>query len=208
MILGKSLAQIFLSSWVMQVLLLTSIAMLALTFERVFFYLRIRLPFDRLHSALKVGLQTGKIREALAAYLHSSSPLIQVLKAGIQNIQADPSSLQEIMEIALLQERSRLTRSLSGLSTIVAISPLLGLLGTVIGLINAFYNIVVTGSGGPEVVAGGIAEALLTTAFGLIIAVPALIIRNYYFKKANDLTLQAEILMKEIVSYRERLQSR
>ena len=95
-------------------------------------------------------------------------------------------------------------RSLSMLSTIVAISPLLGLLGTVIGLINAFYSIVVTGSGGPEVVAGGIAEALLTTAFGLIIAIPALVVRNYFFNKANEAVIQAEVLIKEIVAWRER----
>ncbi len=204
MILGRSVVDIILSSWVMMALLITSVVFVALAIERFVFYFTNRVPFERLHSALRAGLQTGKPQQALAPFLTGSSPLIRVVQAGLSNLHMDPASLQEVMEITLMQERSRLMRSLSMLSTIVAISPLLGLLGTVIGLINAFYSIVVTGSGGPEVVAGGIAEALLTTAFGLIIAIPSLIVRNYYFNKANDTVIQAEILIKEIVAWRER----
>lgn len=204
MILGRSVVDIFLSSWVMMALLVTSVLFVALSLERAVFYFSNRIPFDRLYSALRAGLQTGKPQQALAPFLTGSSPLLRVVQAGLANLNLDPASLQEIMEIALMQERPRLMRSLSMLSTIVAISPLLGLLGTVIGLINAFYSIVVTGSGGPEVVAGGIAEALLTTAFGLIIAIPALMVRNYFFNKANDTVIRAEVLIKEIIAWRER----
>ncbi len=204
MILGRSVVDVFLSSWVMMALLLVSVVFVALTLERFVFYFTNRVDFKRLHSTLRAGLQAGKPQQALAPYLTGNAPLVRVVQAGLQNLHLDPASLQEVMEIALIQERPRLMRSLSMLSTIVAISPLLGLLGTVIGLINAFYSIVVTGSGGPEVVAGGIAEALLTTAFGLIIAIPSLIVRNYFFNKANETVIQAEVLIKEIVAWRER----
>jgi biopolymer transport protein ExbB len=105
----------------------------------------------------------------------------------------------ELMESTILEQRIKMERFLSGLGTIGYVSPLLGLLGTVIGLIRAFTSIAVTGSGGPAVVSSGIAEALLTTAVGLIIAVPVIYFYNYFSKRATDIVDEMESVMRRLL---------
>jgi biopolymer transport protein ExbB/TolQ len=85
------------------------------------------------------------------------------------------------------------------MGTLANVATLLGLLGTVTGLITAFHNIAVTGSGGPAVVSGGIAEALITTAFGLFIGIPTLFFYNYFSKKAADLAITLESTSDRLV---------
>ncbi|MEO0084701.1 MAG: MotA/TolQ/ExbB proton channel family protein, partial [candidate division WOR-3 bacterium] len=84
------------------------------------------------------------------------------------------------------------------------VATLLGLLGTVTGLIKAFHNIAVTGSGGPVVVSAGIAEALITTAFGLLIGIPSLLFYNYFVKKAADMTLNLESAQEKLLLFLQR----
>ncbi|MDH4106331.1 MAG: MotA/TolQ/ExbB proton channel family protein, partial [Gammaproteobacteria bacterium] len=116
-------------------------------------------------------------KQITALQLHS--PLGRVLAAGLANRDRDRSLMIEAIEDAGRHVAHELERYLNALGTIAAISPLLGLLGTVTGMIRTFKAITVAGVGNPTAMASGIAEALITTAAGLIIAIPALVAYRY-----------------------------
>lgn len=201
MILGKSVLEIFKSSYTMQLLLLTSIFALALIMERIFYFLRMRLNVDDISEKFKGAISNNEMEIFLTEFKNKRHPVYKILKTLFYNRSLDENGLYDLLDAQIIKESKSVRANIIGLSTIAAIAPLLGLYGTVVGLIKAFYNIVLTGSGGPEVVAGGIAEALLTTAFGLIIAIPTLIFHNYFAKKADDILESSEAIGKEFIAY-------
>ena len=101
-------------------------------------------------------------------------------------------SYDEMLQVALSQEKLLLERNLSRLGTMAAIAPLIGLLGTVWGIMRAFHDMAATGSAAPTVVASGVAEALVTTAAGLVVAVPALVLYNHFASRLNVMLTVAE----------------
>lgn len=124
--------------------------------------------------------------------LHQSSPFGQVLAAGLAYRHASRDVLKEVIEDTGRHVVYDLERYLNSLGTIAAISPLLGLLGTVSGMIRSFTAITTEGVGNPTVLAGGISEALVTTAAGLIVAIPALIAYRYLRSRVNGLVIKIE----------------
>ena len=132
--------------------------------------------------------------------LHQSSPLGQMLAAGLVNRHQPREVVKESIEDAGRHAVHELERFLSPLGTIAAISPLMGLLGTVIGMIKVFAAITANGVGNPGVLAGGISEALITTAAGLCVAIPALICYRYLRAKVDGLLVQME---KETIKFLE-----
>jgi biopolymer transport protein ExbB len=132
--------------------------------------------------------------------LHQSSPLGQMLAAGLANRHATRDVIKEGIEDAGRHAVHELERYLSPLGTIASISPLLGLLGTVIGMIKVFAAIQANGVGNPGVLAGGISEALITTAAGLTVAIPALIAYRYLRARVDGLVVQME---KETIKFLE-----
>ncbi len=111
----------------------------------------------------------------------------------------DKQEIKEAIEHAGKQESSHLQKYLAVLGTIVGVAPLLGLLGTVTGMIEAFDVIALKGAGHPTEIAGGISEALITTAAGLIIAIPTLVVYNYFYKKVNRFILDMENTSMELL---------
>jgi biopolymer transport protein ExbB len=134
--------------------------------------------------------------------LHQSSPLGQVLAAGLAHRYHTRDILKESIEDSGRHVVHELERYLNPLGTIAAISPLLGLLGTVSGMINSFTAITSQGVGNPTVLAGGISEALITTAAGLIVAIPALIAYRHLRGRIDGLVIQIE---KEAMKFLEAL---
>jgi biopolymer transport protein ExbB len=132
--------------------------------------------------------------------LHQSSPLGQMLAAGLANRHQPREVIKESIEDAGRHAVHELERYLSPLGTIAAISPLMGLLGTVIGMIKVFAAITASGVGNPGVLAGGISEALITTAAGLSVAIPALICYRYLRGKVDSLVIRME---KETIKFLE-----
>ena len=124
--------------------------------------------------------------------LEQHSPLGRILAAGISNRHRDRAVMIEAIEDAGRHVTHDLERYLGMLGTIAAVSPLLGLLGTVMGMIRTFKAITVAGVGDPTAMAGGIAEALITTAAGLIIAVPALMAYRYLRGRVDSLVIRME----------------
>jgi len=131
--------------------------------------------------------------------LRNSSPLGRVLAAGLINRNHPREIMKEAIEDTGRQVVPQLERYLNMLGTIAAISPLLGLLGTVIGMIKVFAAITVQGVGNPTVLAGGISEALVTTAAGLSVAIFALMFHRYFRRRVDELVLKMEEEAMKIV---------
>ncbi len=199
MVLGSNLFQIFKSSWVMDLLLLVSIMALAFVIERYVFWLRRRKSGGKLFNRIKNLIRSGRKEEALELLRGRKDPVSNLIRVALENDDLDEDGMNELLESTVLDERRAMERYLSALGSIGTIAPLLGLLGTVVGLIKAFHNIAVTGSGGPAVVASGIAEALLTTAFGLIIAIPVVVFYNYFANKALDTVNEMEAMKSKLL---------
>lgn len=137
--------------------------------------------------------------------LHENSPLGQILATALTHRHADRDVVKEKIEDSGRHVVHELERYLTSLGTIAAISPLLGLLGTVIGMIKVFAAITANGVGNPAVLAGGISEALITTAAGLCVAIPALIGYRYLRGRVDGLVVHME---KETVRFLDSLLER
>ncbi|MGM0953262.1 MAG: MotA/TolQ/ExbB proton channel family protein [Pseudomonadota bacterium] len=124
--------------------------------------------------------------------LQASSPLGQVLAGGLMNAKHGREIMKESIEQEASQVIHQLERFLNPLGTIATITPLLGLLGTVIGMIKVFAEIQLAGVGNAGNLAGGISEALITTAAGLSVAIPALIAHRYFIRRVDELVVNME----------------
>lgn len=146
----------------------------ALVAERIAYLLRAKTPpplIDKVLSALERD-EPAAAREELAG---AKTPAARVLRAGVEAAGKNAEQREAAMEAALLAEGSRLERSLSLLGALAGVAPLLGLLGTVSGMIATFDTISTAGTGNPRLLSGGISEALITTQLGLVVAIPLLL---------------------------------
>ena len=109
----------------------------------------------------------------------------KILKAGLENVPASREVLENVLQEAILRELPRLERFLPTLSVLAAIAPLLGLLGTVTGMINTFQVIMQFGTSDPRMMSGGISEALITTQLGLVVAIPILIMHHFLERRVD-----------------------
>lgn len=186
-------------SYLMIPLGLCSILAIAIVIER-FLSLREQkvIPPDFLRN-IKGLLSEQKISEALDLCQKTWQPLSRIIEAGIIKHKKSREEIKEAIENSGKQEVVSLERYLGALATIASISPLLGLLGTVTGMIRVFTIISVQGVGDPNILAGGISEALITTAAGLLIAIPTLVFHNYFHKKVNNYILLMEKNSLEVV---------
>lgn len=198
-IMGKSVFDVVFHSPVMLLLLAASITALALVLERFYYFLRNRFDPYRGFLEFRRQLNSGGPTQALAWTRSLRNPLGRMFTHALENATLSSEELSDLLYSLILDERVRYERRLGGMGTLANAATLLGLLGTVTGLIAAFNNIRVSGQAGPDVVAGGIAEALLTTAFGLFIGIPTLFFYNYFSKKAADIATAMESTSDRLV---------
>lgn len=178
--------------WLMWPIILCSVLAMAIIAERLWAYREKRVIPGQLVAQIWQLHQKGKITAAHIATVRSSSPLGRILAAGLVNRDHPREAMKEAIEEEGRQVVHELERYLNTLGTIAAISPLLGLLGTVIGMIKVFTAITSAGVGNPAVLAGGISEALITTAAGLSVAIPALIFHRYLSGRVDKLVVGME----------------
>ncbi len=150
----------------------------------------------RIEEHLAKGDRTGAVK--LCAELDTASAA--VAKAALESADQGAEAVSEAAESAGTVKMAQLETYLPLLSTVANIAPLIGFLGTVTGMIKAFHAIAYFGMGEPKVVAGGIAEALVTTATGLMIAIPCFAAYNYFVTRLNRLTFEMEHVGKYIVN--------
>ena len=178
--------------WLMVPILLCSILAAAISVERFWTLQRTGVApkslLAQVWSSLKADdMDTQKLRD-----LRNNSPLGQVLAAGIANAKRSRDIIKEAMEEAAGQVGHDLERYLTSLGIIASISPLIGLLGTVVGMIKVFTALMLEGAGNANVLAGGISQALITTAAGLSVAIPALIFHRFFLRRVEELVVTME----------------
>jgi len=142
-----------------------------------------------------------KVDKILALCEMTPIPLARILKKGLEKRGKGKEEVKEVIQDAGSGEIPYLEKRLKILGTITAIAPLIGLLGTVVGMIKAFNVITVQGVGNPGALAGGIAVALYTTAFGLSIAIPSLIFYNYFMHRTDKIIRKLESVSREFMEF-------
>jgi len=173
-------------------ILLCSVIAMAIIVERFWSLQRRRITPENLVAQVWQWAKAGVLDARHVQALRASSPLGRILAAGLVNLHHEREVMKEGIEEVGRHVVHELERYLNALGTIAAISPLLGLLGTVIGMIKVFGAITTQGVGDATVLAGGIAEALITTAAGLSVAIPTLMFYRYFRGKVNDLVVAME----------------
>jgi biopolymer transport protein ExbB len=180
-------------------ILICSVIGWAIFFERIRTFIVIRRAISPLMTEIKNFLESGKVAEAIFYCQSQKSSLAKILLIVLKNKGAERSQIKTLAEEVGERESIALQRYLGLLGTIANIAPLLGLLGTVLGMIEAFNVIATEGVGTPMTLGGGISEALITTAAGLSVAVPMILIHRYLTSRADRLTLELEESTMQIV---------
>jgi biopolymer transport protein ExbB len=178
--------------WLMLPIIACSIVALGIVIGRFWSLQRKKVMPDYLMKQILQLHKESKLNLADLGKLKGSSPLGRILAAGLVNRNHDKVVMKEAIEEVGRQVVHELERYLNTLGTIASISPLLGLLGTVIGMIKVFSVIVTAGVGDPGVLAGGISEALITTAAGLSVAIPSLMFHRYFSGLIDKLVIGME----------------
>lgn len=185
---------------IMIFIILISLIAAIIIIERLIYFRRIRADEETLISRLKSTLQKAHFDEALSICENNPCPVTNLMKVGIEHRIYPKHVIREAILDAASLETPQLERYLSALGTIAHIAPLLGLLGTVTGNIRAFGVLGAFGAvGDPGLLAKGISEALITTAAGIIVSIPAIIFYNYLVSKVNHMILRMENRVNELV---------
>ncbi|HWK53234.1 MAG TPA: MotA/TolQ/ExbB proton channel family protein [Hyphomicrobiales bacterium] len=178
--------------WLMLPIILCSIAAIAIIIERFWTLTPARIAPRNALAEVWSKLRHNQLDAAQLRELRTSSPLGQILAAGLVNAKSGRSIMIESIEQAASHVVHDLERYLSALGTIASISPLLGLLGTVLGMIDIFSDLMRVGAGNAGNLSGGIAKALITTAAGLTVAIPALAFYRFFLRRVESLVVELE----------------
>ena len=191
---------IFQGGILMWPIMLCSIVGLAITIERFLSLRRASIDTREFMDTMRQVLRQNRIQEAIEICDETDAPVARIMKAGILKHNRDKDEIREAIEDAGHFEIPRLERYLSGLATCANIAPLLGLLGTVSGMIKAFAQIQnKRGQVNPSDLAEGISNALVTTAAGLTVAIPMLVVYNYFVSRVDDMVIQMEVSSSELI---------
>jgi biopolymer transport protein ExbB len=185
-------------------IILASIVTAAIFLERLWTLQSKRVLPKELTEKVWRWVEQRQIQEKHIAALQQNSPLGKILAAGLVNRDRDRTVIRESIEDTGRHVVHELERFIGTLGTIASLSPLMGLLGTVFGMIRTFNAITTAGIGNPASLAGGIAEALITTAAGLTVAIPALLAYKYLRARVQALVVQME---KEAIKLVEAIES-
>jgi len=188
------------SNWVLYLLAGLSILSWAVILERAVYFRRNRLSSELLGGVITDPLRKGNYGEAKAVARTIGGFGGRVLAAGLEDPPSSPEVTNDRFQAAFLQERIRMEKGLSILGTLGNNAPFIGLFGTVLGIIKAFYDLSFNTSGGPSVVMRGISEALVATAAGLFVAIPAVIAYNYFQRRVKEVTNQTESVYLGVLS--------
>ncbi len=188
---------------VMYPIALCSIIALAIIMERFYHLYRARINTDEFLKKITLLLKKGSIKEAIEVCENTPGPVAHILKAGILKHDKTKQEIKETIEEAGSQETPRMEKNLGILATIAHISPLLGLLGTVTGMVRCFRTIEIQSIAGspvnPGMLAAGIWEALTTTVAGLVVAIPTLVTYNYLVALVDRMVLDMERSSVELI---------
>ena len=178
--------------WLMILILLCSVVAVAICLERLYTLNPKKIAPPHLLATVWKELKSGEMDAGKLRKLKDSSPLGRILAAGLGNAFHGRDVMKESIQEAAGHVVHDLERYLNTLGTIAAVAPLLGLLGTVVGMIKVFAEIMAQGTGNASALAGGISEALITTAAGLSVAIPALVMHRYFMGRIDAIVVELE----------------
>lgn len=175
-----------------------SIYSIALIWERWTVYKRTFSGLEELLHRTHTLLKTGDLKQLSDLFAATKNPVGEIL-TKVMGHYGSPLEKRELAEKAVDWQIARLSKSLTAIATIGSVSPFIGLFGTVLGVMRAFKDLSLYAGAGPSVVAMGIAEALVNTAAGLFVAVPAIVAYNYFAHKANEFSSEVNWLTEQII---------
>jgi biopolymer transport protein ExbB len=196
------------AAWVMWLLIGLSIVSVAIMLERAWFYISLRDDLSELAIRFRDALRKEDFEKARSALEASPSAEAAVVLAGLAEADRGSQAAEEAMQGARALQKMRLERRLAFLGTLGNNAPFIGLFGTVIGVVQAFEGLAKnsanpgqTGGGTPEIVMAAIAEALVATAVGLAVAIPAVVAFNFYQRHSRAILANTEALSCVLMSY-------
>lgn len=197
--MNMGIIEVLKSSPTMMVLLAMSVLVFTIVIER-FWYLRsCAVNAEKILARVKGMMAAGAFADIVALCEEKSVPLTRVIRTVILNRHLSRENIEELAAGTRLEEKAKMEKFLLFLGSMGAIGPLLGLLGTVVGLSRAFRDLALSGSAGPSVVAAGISEALFATVMGLAIAIPTVLMYNFLMGKARRINTEVEVSEKKLV---------
>jgi len=185
---------------------LASLVGMAVLIERIYMLRHGRIIVPEIAEAVMTLSASRDLSVAYAICERRPGPFANLVKSGLDHANNDWTVIRDVLEETGRQEAIRLTRRLGVLETVAAVSPLLGLLGTVLGMIRVFATISLAGLGNPETLSSGISEAMITTAAGLIIGIPALVAYNWLNGRADRIIFDLEYYSSKILDTLRRRQ--
>ncbi len=187
---------------VVWILMALSVIGLGLFIERMVVYQKEGAQLPSLKRRL---LESSQSEQGLAdlerELTEEPSTPARLCAVALQSRARSPEATQEVVDAFAIEERQRLERGVSFLGTVGANAPFIGLFGTVLGIVKAFHDLSIAKSAGPQVVMAGISKALIATAVGLMVAIPAVVAYNYFKGRVKKILASSDILVKLTLSY-------
>lgn len=188
------------ATWVMWVLVVLSVISIAIMIERTIFFTGQRPRLEPILARLREHLSSGDFDEAQKALENERGVAAAVSRVALAEAKRGPEAADEAAAGALIGEKMRLERNLAFLGTVGNNAPFVGLFGTVIGIIVAFHDLSLNTQGGASTVMAGISEALVATAIGLLVALPAVAAFNLFQRRIKAVLADADIAVHVILS--------
>jgi biopolymer transport protein ExbB/TolQ len=192
---------IFRSEWVLYLLFALSVASVGVMLERWFFYRRRRVDIDTLRDRLTRALDRGDFAGAAALLKEREALETNVVLAGLQAYEKGPESVEDLIIGSLGREKARYERRLDFLATLASNAPYIGLFGTVLGIVRSFRDLAANMAEASSAVMAGIAEALIATAVGLLVAIPAVIAFNVFKGRVKSSVTDCQMLARILLSH-------
>ena len=193
--------------WILVPIFIASVIAVAIIIDRYFIIRKSKLNVPSFMVKIRSYLKKRDIAGAIDFCMEDKSPSANIIKKGLKKYNLGHERVKEAIENAGKQEINKLEKGLNILATISGVAPLLGFLGTVTGMISAFMRIEdLQGAANPSDLAGGIWEALLTTAFGLAVGIIAFTFYNYLVASINKLVLDMEVISNDVVDILEEVE--
>jgi biopolymer transport protein ExbB len=189
------------AEWVLWLLVLLSIISFAIMIERAYFFMTRGVDVDSLGSDLRRLLSKGSHADARARVKGSDAPEMTVVAAGLEEVERGTDAVAEAMVGQKARERMRLERNLAFLGTLGNNAPFVGLFGTVLGIVRAFHDLAGSSIQGTQAVMSGIAEALVATGVGLLVALPSVAMYNVLIRHVETHAAGAEAASREVIAY-------
>ncbi len=188
------------AEWVLWLLIALSVISFAIMIERAYYFLTHGADVDGLASDLRRLLGKGNVADARARVKGSDAVEMSVVAAGLAEVERGTDAVAEAMVGQKARERMKLERNLAFLGTLGNNAPFIGLFGTVLGIIKAFHDLAGNQAGGVAVVMAGISEALVATAVGLLVAIPAVVGFNYFNRRVKQSLANVDALAHVVLA--------